>query len=696
MNLINVFIPAAGLGERLRPITDLIPKPLIPVLGKPILQIILEKMTTLPVRKIAINLHYKREKLKQWLIHSNFNTMIEIFPEEPILGTGGAFKNAETLLKDSMFLVHNSDIVSDIDLKTLLDKHLSSQNLVTLAVHDYPKFNKLEIDENGFLIRFFSRPHPTPPPSRGLRILAFTGIAVYSPEFLRFLPLGISSVVDAWTKAIGEGYKIGTLDVTGCYWSDIGTPNSYAKAVINELRKNGETVYIHPSVDWCKDIEMDGYVVIENISNPPSPPFNKGGDDSIPGEHAKFTDKDDLDRKILFRNCILLTQNIIKKEASHNTIPPFLKGDKGGLLIENCILGSGFKIELDESEIFNLFRGNDLVQIGTGGSDRKYFRVKTNGQTVILMECNDEDQDFSRHVEYTRFFRRYSIPVPELIEADQQNMSAIFEDLGDLSLYNWLKCQREKEQIEKVYKEVIDILILIHTVATEHIDECPLLQKRIFDYEHLRWETSYFLERFVIGIMNITLKNLPALNDEFHRLAVSVNSFPKTIVHRDFQSQNLMITKGGPPRLLDYQGARIGPPAYDLVSILWDPYYRLEDDLRERLLNYYIDKVIPLIPPLQKGGITNHHNNRNSNLKNFSPFTKGGLRGITDTDFRETILPCRLQRHMQALGAYSFLSKIKGKKFFLKHVPEGLRLLKEDVSLSKDKYPELYNLVMFL
>jgi aminoglycoside/choline kinase family phosphotransferase len=70
-----------------------------------------------------------------------------------------------------------------------------------------------------------------------------------------------------------------------------------------------------------------------------------------------------------------------------------------------------------------------------------------------------------------------------------------------------------------------------------------------------------------------------------------------------------------------------------------------------------------------------------------------GLRGITENDFIETIFPCRLQRHMQALGAYGFLSKIKGKQYFLKFVPEGLRLLREDISLSKEEYPELYTLV---
>jgi aminoglycoside/choline kinase family phosphotransferase len=159
-----------------------------------------------------------------------------------------------------------------------------------------------------------------------------------------------------------------------------------------------------------------------------------------------------------------------------------------------------------------------------------------------------------------------------------------------------------------------------------------------------------------------------------------------------------MIAKGGIPRLIDYQGARIGPPAYDLVSILWDPYYRLDSDMRESLLNYYIGKMKNLIPPNPP----------------IPPFGKGGLGGIlkggwgdfqmsdgvgrkfNERDFRETLLSCRLQRHMQALGAYGFLSAVKEKKYFLKYVPEGLRLLKEDIPLSKDEYPVLYDLVIGL
>jgi NDP-sugar pyrophosphorylase family protein/aminoglycoside/choline kinase family phosphotransferase len=692
MNL-SVFILAAGLGERLCPITDYIPKPLLPILGKPVLQYVIEKLAALPVYKIGINFHHKKEGIETWIKQSVFSKHIEFFPENPILGTGGALKNAKDFLKNSTFLVHNSDIISDIDLNQLIEYHISSDNLATLAVHDYPEFDNLIIDENGYLIDIQHKILKQVQNDiyadsllscrtcfgisceslRTKRLKAFTGIAVYQPEFLNFLPIGVSSVIDAWFKAISAGHKIGTKDVSGCYWRDIGTPLTYAQTVINELRKSGETVYIHPSVEWCGEVEMDGYVVIEEESN-------------------LLSKQKTLPKDIFLRNCIVLPRSNIQIENE----------GKWKLQIENCILGPGFQIQLYESEMLGFPTLEDLchdrqgfltspahnmnvladgydvtnaILIGTGGSDRKYFRLKKNGKTAVLMRCVPDDPDFEGHIKYTEFFRKYSIPVPELLEVDIENNRVIFEDLGDISLYSWLKCPRGNEQIEEIYVKVINALVLIHTITIEHISECPLLQSRLFDYEHLRWETSYFTERFVKEIKNIEIKDPSELNKEFHRLALKVDSFPKTLIHRDFQSQNIMITKGGIPRILDYQGVRIGPPAYDVVSLLWDPYYRLEDDVRERLLNYYIKRLI------------NPHQ---------SPFSKGGLRGITKNEFREMLIPCRLQRHMQALGAYGFLSGIKGKKYFLKYVPEGLKLLKEDVTLSKKEYPELYSLVMGL
>ncbi|RJR18756.1 MAG: hypothetical protein C4581_06075 [Nitrospiraceae bacterium] len=641
--VINVFIPAAGLGERLRPITTHIPKPLLPVLGKPVIQHVLDNVVKLPFNRIGINLHYRKEAVEEWARSCSLKEKIVLFPEEKILGTGGALKNAGEFLKAGTFLVHNSDILSDINLSSLLDYHMASNNLVTLAVHDYPRFNSVVVDGNGILEGIEIPPHP--PLGKGGRRgrVAFTGIAVYEPEFLDYLPEGKSSVVDAWLDAVAAGKSIGTFDVNMVefdphpYWSDIGTPDAYAAAVFELMRREGETVFVHPSIDMCPDIDMQGHVVIEEGCN-------------VRALHATP----------LLRNCIVLPEGIIPPH------PPLSKGGPPRGEFNNCIIGPGFKVDLTCSEILSIDKDNRQL-IGSGGSDRRYYRTSRENKSVVLMQCKADDPDYERQIEYTKYFLKHTLPVPGLIEMDRERKNALIEDAGDISLYSWLKCPRDRMAIENIYRKVIDIIVLLHTDVTEDVSACPLLAGRTFDYEHFRWETEYFIKRFVEGVRNISIKNHSALDEELHQLAVKADALPKTVVHRDFQSQNIMVIKGRELRLIDYQGARLGPPAYDVASMLWDPYYRIEDGIREQLLDYYIVNM----------------NSRSSGK-------------FDEVNFHSSLVICRLQRHMQALGAYGFLSLVKGKSYFQKYMPEGVRLLKEDVCNVKEEFPELYELIIGL
>ncbi|MDA8432820.1 MAG: phosphotransferase [Nitrospiraceae bacterium] len=633
----RAFIPAAGLGERLRPITNHLPKPLLPVLGKPVIERVVERLSALSVKRIGVNLHHKPEMIRAWAEESGYAADLAFFFEETILGTGGALKNAEAFLKDGPFVVHNSDILSDISLETLLDSHFSEGNLITLAVHGYHTFNNVWVDDSGRLRSVGKKEKG----GRGLRNVAFTGIAAYSPEFLGLLPPGNSSVVDAWLRAVSSGLKVGTVDFSGCRWNDIGTPDAYSSYVFRGLKEEGETIFVHPTVD-CGGVRLGANAVVEK---------------------GVF-----LGKGVFLRNCILLPGARTEIDSR----------------IENAIVGPDYRIDLKESlsipsslpaRMIADVLGDPserltMTLIGAGGSDRKYYRIRNGARKAVLMECLKHDPDYQRHLIYTHFFRKYSIPVPELLGSDagdpgpaslqRGNIFGLFEDLGDISLYSWLKCEKDPRRVESIYTRVMDILVNLHTRVTSRVSECLLLQSRVFDYAHLRWETDYFMQRFVDGLKGKRVSDEGLLGAEFDRLARKVDAFPKAIVHRDFQAQNIMVTGDGLPRVIDYQGARMGPPAYDLVSVLWDPYVVLKDRLRADLLDYYAAGVKK---------------------------ADGAFDGKT---FRETILPCRLQRHMQALGAYGFLSKVKGRAYFLKYVPQALCYLKEEARETKDEYPALW------
>ncbi|MDH4161543.1 MAG: phosphotransferase [Nitrospirota bacterium] len=650
---INIFLPAAGLGERLRPATNHIPKPLLPVLGKPIIQGIAEKLTEVCDNKIGMNLHWKPRMLMNWAAMSPWRDRFTFFPEDPILGTGGALKNAESFLLGNHFIVHNSDILLDIDFAKLIETHLSSGNMATLVCHRLPELSNVVIDKQDQIIDVENPGASRPDPTKVADKVAYTGIAVYSPEILKFLPDGVSHATVAWIAASRAGHKVRAYDVTGAYWNDVGNPATYSRAVLDALAKDGETIYISPSAS-CGDIEADGYLAAENYSTV--------------GAGAKL------------RNCIIMPGAIVTGEH------------------RNRIIGPDYAIDLHESEMQPAKTAAETITvhlsdplfaphfasdshfafrtphsalpvpaflIGLGGSDRRYYRIRQGERSAVLMECRPDDPDFERHLVYTRFFESHAVPVPKLLASHHTAKRALFEDLGDRSLYAYLKLPRTADQIRNIYKSVLDVAVKLHSRATEGVGSCPLLQARIFDYEYLRWETNYFLDRFVQGYLGIDLKNRPELEEEFHRLARTVDDCPRTIIHRDFQSQNIMISDHT-VQVIDFQGARMAPPAYDIASILWDPYYRLHDLLRDRLLVYYIEEM------------------------------KKAALGFDEQIFRRSLIPCRLQRHMQALGAYGFLTMVKGKAYFRKHIPEAIRLLKEETAAVADSFPTLHRLAQSL
>ncbi|MBI5142434.1 MAG: phosphotransferase [Nitrospirae bacterium] len=641
----TAFIPAAGFGTRLRPITNHMPKALLPVIGQPLVGLVAARVVEAGASAIGINARHLPDMIAAWAAELEYAKLITLFREHEVLGTGGAIWNARDFLRGDYFLLHNCDILSDIDLRRLIAHHEASGNLITLAVHDRPGLNNLRLNPDGLLVGVersnsplaplnegggeagefatttppFTTP-PLPPSLRGVAkpggvsSSAYTGIAVYSRRFIDYLPVGPSDVVAGWLRAAAIGERIGALDFTGCFWEDLGTPAAYASVVWRMLRAEGERAFFNPAARGCNMAALMGMASVE--------------------AGARITGPVTFDHAI-----VLPGANIGGGEAVME-------------VIANSIAGPDYRIAIPPPD--------DAGNVSGGGSDRVYRRVRRDGGTVISMSTSSTDPDYERQIAYSRYFAARGIPVPRLIDADADARTAVFADLGDRSLYTFGKCAEARGLVEPVYLALMKTMAQLH--APFDAEAAPAF--RMFDYEHLRWETYYFLNEFVRGLCGMEPADPKRLDAEFHALAVKVDGFGKRIVHRDCQSQNIMLAPDGSPYLIDYQGARLGPPAYDMASLLWDPYVPMPDDMRERLVSAYEAA-------------------RKEN--------EGAAFDMAE--FRASLLPCRLQRHMQALGAYAFLSGKKGKTYFRKHIPAAVEMLRAEAALVADEMPELAGVV---
>lgn len=225
----KAMILAAGLGTRLRPLTNDRPKALVEIGGRTLLEIVLARLRKFQIRQVVINVHHFPEMIAAFLkSHDNFGMHIEISREEILLDTGGGLKKAAYFFvsDDAPFLVHNVDVISEIDLNRMLEGHLASRALATLAVHDRLTSRYLLFDENLQLCgkRSTKEPHDhLVRETAEKKALAFSGIHVLSPAiFDRMRETGTFSIIDAYLRLAGEGEKILAFRADGYAWRDLG------------------------------------------------------------------------------------------------------------------------------------------------------------------------------------------------------------------------------------------------------------------------------------------------------------------------------------------------------------------------------------------------------------------------------------------------------------------------------------------
>ncbi len=307
-------------------------------------------------------------------------------------------------------------------------------------------------------------------------------------------------------------------------------------------------------------------------------------------------------------------------------------------------------IETLTREAFSIPAEQTLVveEIFKGGSGRRFYRVRKTGQTwsVVAMHFTLERPENARFETATEFLASVGVNVPEVLVSKPKSHLLWLTDLGTQDL--WSSRNEDWRRVRApLYRSALAQVHQIHVIPVTENPRLPSLEPP-FDAALYQWEQDYFFKEFASRFSACSKAEIKDLrrSQQAGALVDELSQLPRQLVHRDFQSQNIMI-HGGDSWLIDYQGMRLGLAEYDIASLLFDPYVAIPPPQRDELISYYYSLM-------QKNG-----------------------RGDSLEGFRHRLYLCATQRLMQALGAYGFLGIGKEKTSFLQHIPSAIAYLHE-------------------
>lgn len=294
----------------------------------------------------------------------------------------------------------------------------------------------------------------------------------------------------------------------------------------------------------------------------------------------------------------------------------------------------------------------DLQPLFGDGSSRRFIRLFCDAKPCCLAvlpgSATEHDyKEFRASLAIGRHLYRKGVPVPAVLAADSRQRLILFEDLGDQRLHGLLKTVGGDER-RRLYREVIDTLVRMQVDGAVDFDQNWCCDTEAYDLQVMtERESGYFYEAFWKD--TLYQEEVDGLREEFKTLAYRAMAyFEPLFLHRDFQSRNIMI-KNGRIRVIDFQGGRVGPPGYDVASLLIDPYAGLPNRLQEELLDYYLAGM-------------------------------GKLDGIDIAGIRHSYPYLAVQRNLQIVGAFAFLSGRKRKGFFHQFLMPSLIMLENRLS----------------
>jgi len=261
--------------------------------------------------------------------------------------------------------------------------------------------------------------------------------------------------------------------------------------------------------------------------------------------------------------------------------------------------------------------------IERGGSDRKFWRGRGAAAGLVAVAYGLEKAENARYADCAAFLQSQGVSVPRVLAHDAEQRFLLLEDAGSEDL--WTHRNLSWEQKSELYRRALCEAATMHKADLSAAEKARVLQAP-FDTDLYRWEQDYFFEHF-LGARRRDLA-------PFEVQAAALAGRPRVLLHRDFQSQNIMV-RDARAVLIDFQGMRAGLAGYDVASLIYDPYVEMSATERTELSDFYFAAA-----------------------------------GLSDrAAWEDELRACARQRLMQALGAYGFLGRVKGKSAFLQHIP---------------------------
>ena len=281
-----------------------------------------------------------------------------------------------------------------------------------------------------------------------------------------------------------------------------------------------------------------------------------------------------------------------------------------------------------------------------GGSGRKIIRLTSESLSAIGILYNVREENVA-FLEFSRHFRRHGLPVPEIYAEDLSHGAYLEEDFGNTTLFEFLSDHRNGAVIAPetiaAYRNVVAVLPRFQVEAGRDLNYKVCYPRASFDRQSIAWDLNYF-KYYFLRLAGIPF-NEQALETDFSRLTKFLLSASRDyFLYRDFQSRNIML-RGGRPFFLDYQGGRKGALQYDIASLLYDAKADLPPELRQQLLDHYLDSLAGFLDP-----------DRPAFMQHYYAYV--------------------YVRIMQALGAYGFRGFYERKEHFLQSVPYALKNLR--------------------